>query len=144
LAQTLFSRPPSDYQLNWEAGIPPVRKVKADLVGMGRTRDVRLPRLHLAQDHCRELHKYSERMCRWPPSTDIQSGTGTLNSTTLRAHPAAGGSLEDVTVLAVPPTHSDLDEAFVDTWADTILNTQTLERLAARWLGECQIWQSSG
>lgn len=65
-------------------------------------------------------------MCRWPPSTDIQSGTGTLNSTTLRAHPAAGGSLEDVTVLAVPPTHSDLDEAFVDTWADTILNKRKL------------------
>jgi len=31
-----------------------------------------------------------------------------------------------VTVLAVPPTRSDLDEAFVDTWADTILNKRKL------------------
>jgi len=61
------------------------------------------------------------------PSTDIQNGTGTSSSTTPRAHSASEGSLEDVTVLAVPPTRIELDEAFVDTWADTILD----ERMAS-------------
>jgi len=39
--------------------------------------------------------------------------------------PNPQGSLEDVTVLAVPLTRIELDEAIVDTWADTILDERT-------------------
>lgn len=60
-------------------------------------------------------------------STDIhQSGTSTPSNSTRVPHFATDGIPEDVTVLAVPPTRIELDEAFVDTWADTLLDEQAV------------------
>lgn len=61
------------------------------------------------------------------PSTDIQqSGTGTPNSSNTLPQSTTDVTPEDVAVLVVPPTRIELDEAFVDTWADTLLDNQAV------------------